>query len=114
MEGTISNKAGIGAKIKVTFKENDIERSVYRDVNSGGSFGSNPLRQHIGIGQGVVINTLEIKWPVTGKVQVFKNLKAGMNVKIKETNDSFTTYELNQINFTSVRSGLISCSPKYK
>ncbi len=50
LEGTVSNKAAIGTKIKVTFKENNIERSVYRDVNSGGSFGSNPLRQHIGIG----------------------------------------------------------------
>src|SRR4030095_13979009 len=90
LEGTISNKAAIGAKIKVTFKKNDIERSVYRHVNSGGSFGSNPLRQHIGIGQAVVIDSLEIKWPVTGKVQVFKNLKADMNIKIKETNASFT------------------------
>ena len=51
LQGTVSNKAAIGAKIKVTFKENNTERSVYRDVNSGGSFGSNPLRQHIGIGQ---------------------------------------------------------------
>jgi hypothetical protein len=114
LEGMVSNKAAIGSKIKVTFKENDIERSVYRDVNSGGSFGSNPLRQHIGLGQAVVIDSLEIKWPVTGRVQVFKNLKADTNIKIKETVDSFTTYELNQINFTSIRSGLISCSPNHK
>jgi hypothetical protein len=40
----------IGAKIKVTFRENNKERSVYRDVNSGGSFGANPLQQHIGVG----------------------------------------------------------------
>src|SRR6185369_5418410 len=60
LEGTVSNKAAIGAKIKVTFKEDGVERSVYRDVNSGGSFGSNPLRQHIGIGQGVVIDSLQI------------------------------------------------------
>jgi hypothetical protein len=47
LEGTVCNRAAIGAKIKVTFTENGKERSVYRDVNSGGSFGSNPLMQHI-------------------------------------------------------------------
>ena len=52
LEGTVSNKVAIGARIKITFKENGTERSVYRDVNSGGSFGSNPLLQHIGIGPG--------------------------------------------------------------
>jgi len=114
LEGTVSNKAAIGVKIKVTFTENNVRRAVYRDVNSGGSFGSSPLRQHIGIGQAALIDSLEIKWPMTAKVQVFKNLKPDMNIKIKEDGDSFTTYELNKINFTTVRSGLISCSPKHK
>ena len=42
LEGTTSNKIAVGAKIKVTFNDNGVERSVYRDVNSGGSFGANP------------------------------------------------------------------------
>src|SRR5687768_1721041 len=62
LEGTNSNRAAIGAKIKVTFKENGKERFVYREVNSGGSFGSNPLRQHIGIGQAHIIDKIEIHW----------------------------------------------------
>ncbi len=33
LEGTNSNRAAIGAKIKVTFKENNKERFVYREVN---------------------------------------------------------------------------------
>jgi hypothetical protein len=41
-------------------------------VNSGGSFGSNPLRQHIGIGQAATIDRIEIIWPVTGNKQVFE------------------------------------------
>lgn len=111
LEGTTSNRAAIGAKIKVTFIENKIERSVYRDVNSGGSFGSNPLRQHIGIGQATSIESIEIKWPVTNKVQVFKNPPLDTNIKIKEDNNSLTTYKLSQFNFSSVKSGLISCVP---
>jgi tetratricopeptide (TPR) repeat protein len=111
LEGIVSNRAAIGAKIKVTFKEKNKERSVYRDLNSGGSFGSNPLRQHIGLGQATSIEKIEIKWPVSGTVQVFENPPVDINIKIKEGNNSFSTYKLARVDFTTVRSGLISCSP---
>ncbi|MEO7043747.1 MAG: FG-GAP-like repeat-containing protein [Ferruginibacter sp.] len=100
LQGTASNRVAIGAKIKVTFKENNIERSVYRDVNSGGSFGSNPLRQHIGLGQASSIEKIEITWPVTGKVQVFENPPVDTNIKIIEGDKDFTTYKLNRLDFT--------------
>jgi len=112
LEGTVSNRAAIGARIKVTFKESGTERSVYRDVNSGGSFGSNPLRQHIGIGQATSIEKTEIMWPVTGKVQVFANLPIDTNIKIKEGDSTFSTYKLARLDFTSRGPGLISCSPR--
>lgn len=100
LEGTISNKVAIGAKIKVTFKENNRERSVYRDVNSGGSFGSNPLQQHIGVGQATSIEMIEITWPVTGKTQVFKNIPVDRNIKIQEGNNTFTPFKLTPFDFT--------------
>jgi tetratricopeptide (TPR) repeat protein len=111
LEGVTSNRVAIGAKIKVTFKENNIERSVYRDVNSGGSFGSNPLRQHIGIGQATSIEKIEIKWPVTGKMQLFENPPVDINIKIKEGDSKLTTYKLALFDFNSMKSGVISCSP---
>lgn len=114
LEGTVSNKAAIGAKIKVTFKEEGIERSVYRDVNSGGSFGSNPLRQHIGIGRATSIKRIEIKWPVTGSTQIFTDPPTDSNLKIIEGNNTFTTYKLARFDFKTIRSGLISCSPGKK
>jgi tetratricopeptide (TPR) repeat protein len=110
--GTISNKAAIGAKIKVTFKDNNIERSVYRDVNSGGSFGSNPLLQHIGLGSATSIEKIEITWPVTGKVQIFKNPPIDINIKIKEDDSKFITYQLARLDFISKKQGLVACSPK--
>ena len=100
LEGTVSNKIAIGAKIKVTFKENNIERSVYRDVNSGGSFGANPLQQHIGVGQATSIEKIEIIWPVTGKVQVFKNIQVDKNIKIKEDDSTFIAFKLARLDFT--------------
>ena len=49
--GERSNRSAIGARIRAVIVEDGVERSVYRHVNSGGSFGCNPLRQSIGLGQ---------------------------------------------------------------
>src|SRR6185312_2024936 len=87
-------------KIKVTFKENGKERSVYRDVNSGGSFGANPLLQHIGIGQATSIEKIEVTWPVTGKTQVFQNPPVDTNIKIKEGDNQLVTYQLKRLDLT--------------
>jgi hypothetical protein len=111
LQGTVSNRAAIGTKIKVTFKDGNIERSVYRDVNSGGSFGSNPLQQHIGVGKATLVEKIEITWPVTGKVQVFENLSVDTNIKIKEDNSKLT-YKLARLDFISEKHELIACSPK--
>ncbi|EHQ27876.1 CRTAC1 family protein [Mucilaginibacter paludis] len=99
LEGTTSNKLAIGARLKLTFTDNGIRRSVYRIVNSGGSFGSNPLLQHIGIGKALQIDTLTITWPVTGKTQYFNNIKKGNNIKIKEGVDKLTPYQLIRLDF---------------
>jgi hypothetical protein len=110
LQGTVSNKAAIGAKIKVTFKENNIERSVYRDLNCGGSFGANPLRQHIGIGAATAIEKIEIKWPVTGKVQVFVNPPINTNIKITEGDSKLQTYKLARFDFITPRHGSMNGS----
>jgi hypothetical protein len=112
LEGTVSNKAAIGARIKVIFKDSSTERSVYRDVNSGGSFGSNPLKQHIGIGKAISIKKIEITWPVTGKVQVLEDLPVDTNLRIKEGDSRFTTYQLNRLDFVNQKHELLACSPK--
>jgi len=111
LEGTISNTAAIGTKIKVTFNDNGTERSVYRDVNSGASFGSNPLQQHIGIGAATMIEKVEITWTATYKTQVFENVPIDTNIKIKEGADKLTTYSLTHIDFASQKNGLIACAP---
>lgn len=112
LQGQVSNRAAIGAKIKVTFKENNVERAVYREVNSGASFGSNPLLQHIGIGQATAIEKIEITWPVTGRVQVFDNPPIEINIKINEENNKLTTYRLARLDFVSGKHALVECLPK--
>jgi hypothetical protein len=112
LTGTVSNKAAIGSRIKVTFTENTTRRSVYRDVSSGGSFGSNPLCQHIGIGQADRIEKIEIKWPATGEVQVFDNPAIDTNLKIIEGNNTISSSHPSPLDFISRGPGLIRCSPK--
>ncbi|WP_448698298.1 FG-GAP-like repeat-containing protein [Mucilaginibacter sp. AW1-3] len=99
LEGTISNKQAIGAKLKLTFNENGIRRSVFRVVNSGGSFGSNPLSQHIGIGKAVQVDSLEVTWPVSGKRQYFTGIAKDKNIKIKEGSSKLTSYTLTRLDF---------------
>ena len=106
LEGTISNRAAIGAHIKVTFKSNGVERSVYHDVNSGGSFGSNPLQQHIGIAKATVIENIEIKWPASGIAQQFKNVGIDQNIEIKEGSNSISTFRPVRFNFSTDMAGM--------
>jgi hypothetical protein len=99
LEGTKSNRSAIGARIAVSFEEDGMKRTVYRDVNSGGSFGSSPLRREIGIGKAKMIDELTIKWPATGITQVFKNIPADQFLKIKEGNDRIEKMNLRKLQF---------------
>jgi hypothetical protein len=82
--GTQSNRAAIGTRIRVVITENGVERSIYRYVNSGGSFGANPLMQSIGIGAAERIDAVEIFWPATGRTQVIRDLPCNQTFRFVE------------------------------
>ncbi|WP_276481394.1 CRTAC1 family protein [Paraflavitalea pollutisoli] len=111
LEGTTTNRSAIGAGIKVSFRENGILRSVYREVNSGGSFGANPLRQHIGIGQATQVEKVEINWPASHTVQVFDKIEAGAHVIVQEGNATLTRRTLRKADFAIAADKLLGCSP---
>ncbi len=60
--GTVTNKAALGSKIKLTVTENGKQRTIFRTVSSGASFGANSLTQEIGIGNSQSIDELEVRW----------------------------------------------------
>jgi len=60
--GQFSNRAAIGARIKIQTDDPDLP-VVYRQVTSGSSFGANPLEQTIGLGRATKVLSLEIQWP---------------------------------------------------
>jgi len=83
--GVKTNRAAIGAKIKVTVQnEGKPPRSIYRTVGSGGSFGASPLAQHIGLGKSARITDIEIEWPVSHTRQSFSNVAVDQFIEIKE------------------------------
>jgi hypothetical protein len=84
LEGVRSNRAAIGARIKVTVNTKTGSRDIYATVTTGGSFGASSLQQEIGLGQATSIREIEIFWPVSGKVQVFKNVEMDQTLKIRE------------------------------
>jgi len=75
LNGVRTNRAAIGARIKVVVEAEEGERSIHRIVGSGGSFGASSLRQEIGLGQARTIKYVEIFRPVGSFTQVVTGLK---------------------------------------
>ncbi len=84
LQGTKGNKSAIGSRLKITFTDQGQRRTVYRDVNSGGSFGASTLRQEIGLGQATRIEQLEVRWAGSNRTQTLRNISANQFIQIKE------------------------------
>lgn len=97
LKGTKSNRSAIGAQIELRITENGVRRSVFMDVNSGGSFGCNPFRKEIGIGRAKVIDELVVRWPTSGTQQVFKNVAPRQYVLIEEGSDRLVKQDVRPI-----------------
>ena len=96
LEGVRSNRSAIGARIRAVVAGGGSagRRSIYRHVNSGGSFGGNPLRQTIGLGRASRIERLEILWPATGSTQTFTDVPADRAIHIVEGERAYSTLAL--------------------
>jgi hypothetical protein len=91
--GVRSNRPGIGARIRCEITENGVKRSVYKHVNSGGSFGANPFRQMIGLGQAAKIDVLEVWWPTSDTKQVFRDVAVDQTLEIREDHNELKKLE---------------------
>ena len=88
--GVKTNRAAIGARVKVTVTEKGgATRSIYKDVTSGGSFGASPLEQHIGLGNAERVETLEIWWPASNTRQMFQHVMPNQFLEIEEFEKQF-------------------------
>jgi hypothetical protein len=94
LEGVKENRGAMGARIRVDVVEDGKPRSIHRTVTSGGSYGSSPLRQQIGLGHATAIAQVEILWPVSGAKQVFRDVPPGRTWRIVEGEDELVEIAL--------------------
>jgi hypothetical protein len=109
--GVKTNRAAIGARIKVTVEnKGQGVRSIYRTVGSGGSFGASPLEQHVGLGESASIRSIEIFWPVSATHQVFSNVEKNQFLEIKELADAYTKLDRKPVRLGGPQNSLSAAS----
>ena len=91
--GTRSNRAAIGARVRVGLSGPDGRRSVHRVIGGGSSFGNNPLTPTIGLGRAEAIDAVEITWPDGGTRQVVRGIPLDRAVEITEGREGFRLLE---------------------
>lgn len=101
LQGVQSNRAAIGARIRVVVNSATGEHNYYKTVGTGGSFGASPLRQEIGLGQAQSINRIEIFWPRTGKTQVVPHVAMDHFYKITEGQPQAVLWNLKSFRLAS-------------
>ena len=85
LSGVQANRFAVGARIRIAVEEDGKRREIFYTVSSGGSFGAQSLRPHIGLGRATSIELLEIRWPGSGLVQQFQGpLAADTTYEIRE------------------------------
>jgi hypothetical protein len=84
--GQRSPRSAVGARIHLRLRTSAGERSLYRWVATGGTFGVSPLEQLFGLGPDALeVMSVTVNWPAPGPDQVFKGLP--MNHRIHLTED---------------------------
>lgn len=85
VQGTRANRDGIGARIQVrVVTVAGAARDIYATVGSGGSFGSSPLRQELGLGNAMAIEFVEVTWPGDSVRQRFAGLEVDRAYRLIE------------------------------
>ena len=96
--GNTSNRSAIGARVVLTVEEGGRERNIYRDINSGGSFGASTLRLEVGLGNATRLKELIVQWP-NSPPQTFSDLPVDHFYRITEGEAVAEPLELKRLLF---------------
>lgn len=97
--GTRSNRAGVGARLRLRLTRDGEVSDVYRQVGMGAGFGSAPLEQHIGLGAATTLVALEVHWPASGTTQIFPNVPLDAAIEITEGEPELRRLDLPRISW---------------
>ena len=85
LRGTKTNRAALGAKIRVDLKTGDGQmRSIHRTIGNNSSFGGNSLVETIGMLDAKRVDVLTVSWPTSRTTQTFREIPAGQAIEIVE------------------------------
>ncbi len=86
--GRHANRSAFGARVTARFTEADGRpRSVHRQVPSTGTFGSNPLALHLGLGTARGQVAVEVRWPGPGNERSEVVLLPGRSYELHQGED---------------------------
>jgi Ca2+-binding RTX toxin-like protein len=89
LEGTISNRTAVGAKVYITAGG----KKQVREQNAGvHSQAQNAQRLHFGVGTQTLISEIEIHWP-NGDIQRFRNVAVDQIIKVTEGSSQITVLQ---------------------
>jgi enediyne biosynthesis protein E4 len=80
LEGTASNRAALGATVRVTAGARTQAQAV---LSQSSYYSHNDLRLHFGLGPASSADTIEIRWP-SGRLQTLRNVRGDRVVIVKE------------------------------
>ncbi len=81
LQGTTANASAIGAKAHFYVSDSEKQTVFHQAVNTGGSFGANPLQIHQGIGKNTAVDSVKVEWPINDSSHITKaeNLEINQN-----------------------------------
>jgi tetratricopeptide (TPR) repeat protein len=92
--GSTTNRSAIGARITVIEQDAEgRERSIYRVVGSGGSFGASPLERHVGLGRDARITAVDVFWPGSRTHQRFTGVQKNHSYLVREGTVALATLD---------------------
>lgn len=84
LEGTRTNRDGVGARVEIELATPSGPRTLHRAAGSVSSFGGSPHRLEIGLGNALGIERLRVRWPNGGAVQVFEGPPLDAWLRVRE------------------------------
>ena len=103
LRGTRSNRAAIGARLRLELDTPAGPRTLHRLAGTGGSFGGSSFQQEIGLGDATAIRLLEIRWPGSGTVQRFTDVLPRCGWIATEGRPALEPFELKPVRLGGVR-----------
>ena len=82
LEGTASNRSGIGARIRIADDAGHVQHN--HASTAVGYASSSDSRVHFGLGESRTVRTVEIRWP-SGAVQTLSDIETGQILNVRET-----------------------------